>query len=72
MKVEQMIEEIKEAHEDITLYNIASVKSYNYCMEYDSCKGIEVERSGSNYLKQGYIDGFIAGFTYKLTGSNDD
>jgi hypothetical protein len=68
MKVEQMIEEIKEAHDDITLYSIASVKAYNYCMEYDSCKGIEVERSGSNYLKQGYIDGFIAGFTYKLTG----
>jgi hypothetical protein len=68
MKVEQMIEEIKEAHDDITLYSIASVKAYNYCMEYDSCKGIEVERSGSNYLKQGYIDGFIAGFTHKLTG----
>jgi hypothetical protein len=52
----------------ITLYTIASVKAYNYCMEYDSCKGIEVERSGSNYLKQGYMDGFIAGFTHKLTG----
>jgi hypothetical protein len=54
--------------DDITLYTIAQVKSYNYCMEYDSCKGIEVERSGSNYLKQGYIDGFLAGFEHKLTG----
>ena len=54
--------------DDITLYTIASVKSYNYCMEYDSCRGREVEKAGSNFLKQGYIDGFIAGFTYKLTG----
>ena len=57
-----------EMADGITLYTIASVKAYNYCMEYDSCKGIEVERSGSNYLKQGYIDGFIAGFSHKLTG----
>jgi hypothetical protein len=58
----------EEMADDITLYTIAQVKSYNYCMEYDSCKGIEVERSGSNYLKQGYIAGFLAGFEYKLTG----
>jgi hypothetical protein len=54
--------------EGITLYTIASVKSYNYTMEYDPNSGIEVERAGSNFLKQGYIDGFIAGFAYKLTG----
>jgi hypothetical protein len=54
--------------DDITLYTIASVKSYNYMMEYDPNSGIEVERLGANFLKQGYIDGFIAGFTHKLTG----
>lgn len=53
--------------DDITLYTIASVKAYNYMMEYDPNAGIEVEKSGSNYLKQGYIDGFLAGFTHKLT-----
>jgi hypothetical protein len=58
--------------DDITLYTIASVKSYNYMMEYDPNSGIEVERLGANFLKQGYIDGFIAGFTHKLTGGNDD
>jgi hypothetical protein len=58
--------------DDITLYTIASVKSYNYMMEYDPNSGIEVERLGANFLKQGYIDGFIAGFTHRLTeGSND-
>ena len=54
--------------ESITLYTIASVKSYNYMMEYDPNSGGEVEKLGANFLKQGYIDGFIAGFAYKLTG----
>ena len=71
MKVEQMIEEIKEAHEDITLYTIASVKSYNYCMEYDRYSGREVEKLGSMYLKEGYMAGFMAGFAHKMGGGND-
>ena len=54
--------------DDITLYTIAQVNGYNYMMEYDPNSGSEVEKLGSNFLKQGYIDGFIAGFTYKLTG----
>jgi hypothetical protein len=54
--------------DDITLYTIASVKSYNYMMEYDPNSGSEVEKLGAGFLKQGYIDGFIAGFTHKLTG----
>jgi hypothetical protein len=58
--------------DDITLYTIASVKSYNYMMEYDPNSGIEVERLGANFLKQGYIDGFIAGFAHRLTGGSDD
>jgi hypothetical protein len=58
----------EEMTDGITLYTIASVKSYNYMMEYDPNSGSEVEKSGANFLKQGYIDGFIAGFAYKLTG----
>jgi len=54
--------------DDITLYTIASVKSYNYMMEYDPNSGGEVEKLGANFLAQGFTDGFIAGFTYKLTG----
>jgi hypothetical protein len=59
---------LDEMADDITLYTIAQVKSYNYMMEYDPNSGVEVERLGSNFLKQGYIDGFIAGFSHKLTG----
>jgi hypothetical protein len=54
--------------EGITLYTIARVKSYNYTLEYDPNSGSEVEKLGANFLAQGFTDGFIAGFTYKLTG----
>jgi hypothetical protein len=54
--------------DDITLYTIASIKGYNYMMEYDPNSGSEVEKTGASFLRQGYMDGFMAGFTYKLTG----
>jgi hypothetical protein len=57
-----------EMADDITLYTIASIKGYNYMMEYDSNSGSEVEKTGARFLRQGYMDGFIAGFAYKLTG----
>ena len=67
----KQVEEAKaKAEEYKTLYTIALVKSYTYCMEYDSCRGIEVERSGSNYLKQGYIDGFLAGIAHRMGGGD--
>jgi hypothetical protein len=54
--------------DDITLYTIASIKGYNYCMEYDSYSGREVEKTGASFLKEGFVAGFLAGFEYKLTG----
>jgi hypothetical protein len=68
MKVEQMIGEIKEAHDDITIYKIASVKAYNHCEEYNPYTGTTQQKKGYLLLKEGYIAGFLAGFTYKLTG----
>jgi hypothetical protein len=68
----KQVEEAKaKAEEYKTLYTIALVKSYTYCMEYDRYSGREVEKLGSMYLKQGYIDGFLAGVTHRLTGGND-
>jgi hypothetical protein len=58
-------------NDDITLYTIASVKAYNYCMEYDKYSGREVEKLGSMYLKEGYMAGFMAGFAHKMGGGND-
>ena len=54
--------------DDITLYTIATVKGYAYCEEYNPYTGKTEPTHGANFLKQGYVDGFIAGFTYKLTG----
>ena len=68
MKVEQMIEEIEEVRKDLTLYNIASVKAYNYCEEYNPYTGTTQQKKGYLLLKEGYIAGFLAGFTHKLTG----
>jgi hypothetical protein len=61
-----------EMDDDITLYTIASIKGYNYCQEYDTYSGREVEKLGASFLKRGYVDGFIAGFTCKLTGSRNE
>ena len=55
-----------------TLTEIAMVKAWNFCMEYDSCRGREVERAGANYLKEGYIEGFLAGFSHKFETNEGD
>jgi hypothetical protein len=63
---EAMTEE--EAKENHTLFQIALVKAYIYCEEYNPYTGRTEPKHGANYLKEGYLDGFLAGFTYKLTG----
>ena len=54
-----------------TVEDIAIVKSYAYCEEYNSNSGQTQMKDGYRYLKQGYIDGFMAGFTHKFTGDID-
>jgi hypothetical protein len=61
-----------ERDEQFSLLNIAVVKSYAYCMDYDSNSGREVEKTGSVYLKQGYVDGFLAGFAHRMGGGHAD
>jgi hypothetical protein len=56
---------VEEAH---TIYNIALVKSYAYCEEYNPTTGQVNKKQGERYLKEGYIEGFLAGFAYKFTG----
>ena len=51
-----------------TIEDIAIVKSYNYCEEYNATTGCITEKHGARFLKQGFIDGFLAGFTHKFTG----
>jgi hypothetical protein len=67
---EKMTED--EANKRHTLYNIASVKAYNYCEEYNIATGRVEERGGARLLKEGYMAGFLAGFAHRLTGGNDE
>jgi hypothetical protein len=62
----------EETVDDITLYTIAQVKSYAYCEEYNPTTGRTEQKKGYLLLKEGYIDGFLAGFSHKLTGGSND
>jgi hypothetical protein len=67
----KQVEEAKaKAEEYQTLYDIALVKSYAYCEEYNIATGRVEERGGARLLKQGYIDGFLAGFAHKMGGGH--
>jgi hypothetical protein len=54
-----------------SVMNIALVKSWNYVEEYNATTGRTDERYGARLLKEGYIDGFMAGFAYKFTGRTE-
>ena len=65
---EQAITEKGAWDNDITLYTIAQVKSYAYCEEYNPTTGRTEQKKGYLLLKEGYVDGFLAGFAHRLTG----
>jgi hypothetical protein len=54
-----------------TLYEIALVKSYVFTQEYNPYSGRVEDRDGFRFLKEGYIEGFLAGVAYRLTGGDD-
>lgn len=51
-----------------SLMDIALVKSYTYCEEYDPTSGYIKMKDGHYHLKQGFVDGFLAGVAYRLGG----
>ena len=61
----------QNVQEATTLYDIALVKSYAYTQEYNPTNGRVSDRQGHHLLKEGYIDGFMAGFAYKFTGRTE-
>ena len=61
-----------ENEKQFALTEIAIVKSYAYMMDYDPNSGREVEKQGSFYLKQGFIDGFLAGVAFRMGGGLND
>jgi hypothetical protein len=62
----------EETVDDITLYTIAQVKAYAYCEEYNPTTGRTEQKRGYLLLKEGYVDGFMAGFAHRLTGGSND
>ena len=63
--------ELEGMEKTATLINIALSKSYIYCMDYDSNSGRAVEKQGAVYLKQGFVDGFLAGVAFRMGGRNE-
>ena len=54
-----------------SLLDIAMVKAHIFAMEYDPISGREVEKSGYHDLRDGYIEGFLAGFAHKFGGGDE-
>jgi hypothetical protein len=68
---EEEIAEIRGIEqEDVSLYDIAVVKSYSYSQEYNRHSGQVEDKEGYPYLKQGYIAGFLAGFAHRMGGGH--
>jgi hypothetical protein len=61
----------KSVAETKTLYDIALVKSYSFTQEYNPISGQVEDKHGYRFLKEGYIAGFLAGFTHKFTGDTE-
>jgi hypothetical protein len=54
------------------LIDIALVKAYNYCQEYNPSSGQTQNKVGARLLKEGYVDGFLAGVVFRMSGGNDE
>jgi len=50
------------------LIDIALVKAYNYMQEYCPTSGRIKDRVGHTFLKEGFVDGFLAGVAFRMTG----
>jgi hypothetical protein len=59
-----------EPKKSTALIDIALVKAYTYCEEYNTATGRVEERGGARLLKQGYVDGFLAGFAHRMVGGH--
>jgi len=51
-----------------SIIDIALVKSYAYCEEYNPYTGKTEPKEGAVHLKQGFVDGFMTGFAHRMGG----
>ena len=55
---------------DVSLIDIAITKGHAYAEGYNTYIGKIEDREGYMYLKQGYTDGFLAGFAHRIGGGH--
>jgi len=62
----------EEPHEKYnpTMYDIASVKAHVFAQEYNPSTGTVEDKTNYYALKEGYIAGFLEGFSHRFT-TND-
>jgi hypothetical protein len=62
----------EEPHEryNPTMYDIASVKAHVFAQEYDKTTGVVSPKHNYHALKEGYMAGFLEGFSHRFT-TND-
>jgi hypothetical protein len=52
---------------ETTLYDIASVKAHTFAQEYNTHSGRVEDKPNYHALKEGYMAGFLEGFSHRLT-----
>ena len=62
----------KTRHAKSTLHDIAIVKAHAYAQEYNPSTGRVEDKHNYHALKEGYMAGFLDGFTYRLTNNTGE
>ena len=57
--------------QEYNLTGLAIVKAHIFSQEYNPSTGRAEDKPNYHALKEGYTAGFLAGFTYKITGDKD-
>ena len=63
---------MNEQEKQFAITEIAITKAYTYMQEYNPYTGKAEDKQGASLLKQGYVDGFLAGVAFRLTGGMND
>ena len=67
-----MIDEMEDTEEEgMNLMGLAIVKAHAFSQEYNPTNGRVEDKPNYHALKEGYTAGFLAGFSYKITGDNE-
>ena len=69
---EAMIDEMEDTEDEgMNLMGLAIVKAHAFAQEYNPTNGRVEDRPNYHALKEGYTEGFLAGFVYKITGDTE-